>query len=955
MPHSAHATGKKQVLITQVSSFLGASLAKSYLAQNCAVWGLSTAKVAPDLITNPDFILGDIDLSQPPPHYLPQFDVIFALEPYTRSHQGLSHVPEISPAVRNIVSLGENLPTKVFVIAPITAGPDFYDYLVRGDPDLKKSLKLFLVGDLYGPGMSLDTTGLLANLIGQAVKTDKIILENEGLAPVYPAYITDVIFAANKIVFGESPKSVYFLASEPAKTALTCAYEIQNAASLACGKQLGLFFAGPPGVTTPEPQILVRTGDLGFIPKVELAAGLKNTFDYFVSKGLIEFSQVKPVSTQPQRFSPRPQPPVQMPASPAGGSVARTDRFPKVPRVNLNLRSKNLLLGVVAIIILATAKTGLDIVLATRSLKKAQENLLAGNFSAAAKAAENARKSATAAANKTQFFPYRSLHIALEGVTLGAGSLNYFILGAQDMSKNLANLTSPESKNGRYDLETPSANFKKAASLASQAATLLSQVHKAPFQKSITKAHDSFLTLSHAASSAFELTTLTNDLTGAGSKKTYLVLLQNNTELRPGGGFIGNFAQVEFDEGKLQNITVEDIYTIDGQLQEKIEPPKELSQKLGLGRLYLRDSNWSGDFAINAKTARDLFKKETGRDVDGVVATDLTLVQSILTKIGPIKLSDYNEEIGADNLFERGEYHSEVGFFPGSTQKRDFFAALSRTLINRLLSEKNTANIPALIETIRQGLREKHLMATFDNPTLSTYVATHGWDQPLPQRTANPADDTGQTRDFLGLVEANLGANKVNRFLERKISYEMTVGRDADLLAKLTIAYTNNSAAETWPGGKYVNFLRVYAPFAAGLEDFKLSIPPQVPAEPKPVKQPSAREDNVIDKNDVEVTLQGNLTVFVTFVEVPVSSTQVVTFTYRIPKNIKLETAPTYHLYIQKQAGTGADPLEFKFNLPSYLLVKSVNGDQKYQGQQNLSITTDLATDRQFEIEVAKK
>ncbi len=87
----------------------------------------------------------------------------------------------------------------------------------------------------------------------------------------------------------------------------------------------------------------------------------------------------------------------------------------------------------------------------------------------------------------------------------------------------------------------------------------------------------------------------------------------------------------------------------------------------------------------------------------------------------------------------------------------------------------------------------------------------------------------------------------------------------------------------------------------------------------------------------------------------PIKSTKEVSFTYRIPKNIKLETAPVYHLYIQKQPGTGNDPLELRFNLPSYLKVESVNGNSQEANLQNLLINTDLSTDREFEIEVTKR
>ena len=189
-------------------------------------------------------------------------------------------------------------------------------------------------------------------------------------------------------------------------------------------------------------------------------------------------------------------------------------------------------------------------------------------------------------------------------------------------------------------------------------------------------------------------------------------------------------------------------------------------------------------------------------------------------------------------------------------------------------------------------------MLSLDSPNLSTYTKSKGWDNLLPPQSFNPADDSFETRDFLSISEANVGANKVNNELTRKIDYDMTVGRDADLVAKLKITYTNKSQANTWPGGTYVNFLRLYVPKGT------------TPFEVKNSQNSTLK--------DVQVTSQNNLTVLSTFVEVPIKSTREFEISYRIPKNIKLEKAPTYHVYFQKQPGTDSDPFNFSFNLPSY-------------------------------------
>lgn len=947
-----------QVLVTDVGSYLGASLAESLLAQNCAVFGIGHSPLIANLLEKPKFTLLELDLAQPLPSYLPHFGFVFYLLPST-PYQPPFSLLTLAPATTQIIGLAKEDRSQVLVLAKLASDSSLYEYLAPTD-QIKRNLKLFLVGDLYGPGMPLlaNQENELANLLFQAVKTDKVILSDEGLAIIYPAYISDVVFAINKFVFGNNPGHVHCLVSESATVALTAAYEIQNAARVVLGKELGLFFGGP---AITQPQSIIKISNLDFSPKVKLAQGLKTTFEYFVNKGLV--ARPQPQQSSRSTFPMFTTQPVtssqqlildQIMAKPANKNFPLTF---KIPQFSFKPRIKTALFLVLIFLLLFLGKTIFDIYWGVTNLKKVQGILADGDFTKAKKLAQRATSSFKAATSKTQLlllpvtpiFPktVKSFNLTLAGVVAGGESLFYFSAGGEVLVKNLAVITTKESPTTSLDLETPLVNFKKAYLYSAKALSLvkLASEENSPDQgkgilvSKLKTGLESLEKLNSFSQQAADLVNLTGDFTGIGSQKTYLLLLQNNAELRPGGGFIGNFGLVEFEKSRLKNITVEDIYTIDGQLQDKIEPPRQLKEKLGISQYFLRDSNWSGDFELNATVARDFFRKETGKNVDGVIAVDLTLVQNLLAKTGPIYLADYSEEITAQNLFERGEYYAEIGFFPGSTQKRDFFGSLSRALISRLLASFSTANPNisslALLEVIKEGIEQKHLLFSLDNPNLASFIRTKGWNHPLPPVLFNPGDDSVQTRDFLAISEANLGANKANRFLERKISYEMTIGRDADLVSRLTITYTNASLAEAWPAGKYLNFLRVYIPPAASLFEF--------------------RNGGKTDLKEVEITNQGNLTVLATYVEVPVKSTHQVSFSYRLPKNIKLEKVPYYHLYVQKQPGTEKDLFEFKFNLPGYLVTKSVNDDDQYSSRQNLTIQTDLATDRQFQIEVAKK
>ncbi len=955
MDHSAHTNSK--ILIINVGSYLGASLAKSFLVAGFEVYGVGSSPLIGDLLYDHHFTLLEFDLSQPVPSHLPRFDIIFDLSSLSKVKPGSFPFPHLPPSALNIISHARTKSTPLFMFAPISVDTQIYDYLAK-DEQTQELLNVFLVGDVYGPGMDLapkEPVGevVLQELITQAVTADKVILENEGLKIIYPAYITDVIFAVHKFITEKSSKNIRFLVSESPETSLSVSYEIQKALAAASKKEIGLFFIDSHIATGLEAQTAIRIHDLGFSPKVGLAEGLKNTFEFFAPQNQAQTSI-------PQSNQPATHLPVQLPNYPTTKLPNKFQRFTVIRARTAEFstklsfpksRAKSVIAAVISLIILAAVFTVVDIYRGISNLKDSQKAFTSGDLEKARKMVRNATASfdrdreiinfALYPANFVFPGPTKSINYSLKSASLTSSSLSYFIDGTGILMKDLSLVSSKQVNQEAMDTDTPIADYRKAYLISQQAATSIKTAIQTSPKFMISRlqnAQNSIGELNNLSASTFEFTNLISDLTATESSKTYLILLQNNTELRPGGGFIGSYALMNFDSGRLKDVSVDDIYNVDGQLKEKIKPPKELTERLGLDQFYLRDSNWNPDFQKNAAIVRDFFKKETGKDVDGVIAIDLNFIQSLLGKTGPVKLASYQEEIGADNLFDKGEFHSEVGFVPGSTQKKDFFGSLSSALINRLIGNSDKVSPLGIVEAVKESLTQKHIMMIFDNPNLASYVHLKGWDAPLPPASFNPVDDSKETRDFLALAEANLGGNKVNKFIDRRITYEVTVGRDADLTAKLTINYKNNSLSDAWPTGKYINFLRVYVPAQANLLQIN--------------------NGGITDPKTVEVTGQNSLTTFATYVEVPTNSQKQVTFTYRVPKNIKLETAPIYHLYIEKQAGTEKDPLEFELNLPNYMVTKSLVQDGQAVQQittQNLDIQTDLSTDRQFKIEIAKK
>ena len=305
-------------------------------------------------------------------------------------------------------------------------------------------------------------------------------------------------------------------------------------------------------------------------------------------------------------------------------------------------------------------------------------------------------------------------------------------------------------------------------------------------------------------------------------EKRYLILLQNQMELRPTGGFLGSYAIVQLKNGKLIELSVQDIYEPDGRVTEHIEPPGPIQEAFQLGTLRLRDANWDPDFPKTAETLMWYFKKAGEGEFDGVIATNLLVFQEVLKGVGPIKLVDYGEEITAGNLWEKTQFYSQDGFFPGSKQKREFLGDLGKGLQLKAADAGLFQKLKLLILAVKMA-NEKQIMIYSNELDLQTVLEAVGWGGEIRQGNC-PAWLAGCIADSLMIVEANLGVNKANCCVERQARLEVNKAGNG-LEYKLRLMYENNSGDSSW-GGEYKAWVRVLIPSSAGGEkEFWAEVP----------------------------------------------------------------------------------------------------------------------------------
>lgn len=307
----------------------------------------------------------------------------------------------------------------------------------------------------------------------------------------------------------------------------------------------------------------------------------------------------------------------------------------------------------------------------------------------------------------------------------------------------------------------------------------------------------------------------TPQILGQDKTKTYLLLFQNNMELRPTGGFIGSFGLLTFDKGRLTDLTVNDVYSADGQLNGHVEPPTPIRDYLGEANWWFRDSNWDPDFPTSAKRAEWFLDKELSKQVDGVVAVDLFPIKEILKSTGPVFLSDYNLNITSDNLYEETQSEVQNNFFPGTHQKASFLTTLSRNLLSEIVKLNPSQEIN-IVRSFYDGLDERHIQVYLHDSTSQVAVSALGWDGAVTL----PACGTNCYADLIGVVEANVGDNKANYYIDRSFNLDLTIN-SSTIDRKLTINLTNVANTALGPSGKYKDYLRILIPADASLVSAK--------------------------------------------------------------------------------------------------------------------------------------
>ena len=171
--------------------------------------------------------------------------------------------------------------------------------------------------------------------------------------------------------------------------------------------------------------------------------------------------------------------------------------------------------------------------------------------------------------------------------------------------------------------------------------------------------------------------------------RTYLVLVQNEHELRATGGFIAAVGRCLGRRRPFDGFDFDDSYALYSDRSTYPPAPLPMQQYMGIPLLVMRDANWSPDFPTTAQVARALYAQETGTQVDGVFTVDLNAVKQLIGALGALDVPGADEPITSDNIEQQVIRFWEKPVEASTTiasgmnkewfgQRKDFIPAIAR-------------------------------------------------------------------------------------------------------------------------------------------------------------------------------------------------------------------------------------------------------------------------------------
>ncbi len=314
---------------------------------------------------------------------------------------------------------------------------------------------------------------------------------------------------------------------------------------------------------------------------------------------------------------------------------------------------------------------------------------------------------------------------------------------------------------------------------------------------------------------------------GISSPANYLIEVLDSTELRPAGGFIGNYGIATLSGGRLASTHITDVDLLDKPYEmagHRIAYPLSYTwfqHYLVPSTWSFRDSNLDADFPTAARYGEATYKQEGGNiAVQGVIAITPALIQKALAITGPIYVPEYKEMVSAQNLVALIHFHQLGGSAAGegsdlipspdghSSLRKRFTELLAEHFFARV-QQLSAKALPEFLQLMANSLRTKDIQMYFNAAGAEHILQLLGVDGTIQSPPG----------DHLFIVDANISPNKANSFIVTTVNDQVTIDAQGNAHHRTSISYAWTLPGKNYGSPTYRDYTRVYAPLDSILTD----------------------------------------------------------------------------------------------------------------------------------------
>ena len=390
---------------------------------------------------------------------------------------------------------------------------------------------------------------------------------------------------------------------------------------------------------------------------------------------------------------------------------------------------------------------------------------------------------------------------------------------------------------------------------------------------------------------------------GIESPRKYLVLFQNDAEIRATGGFLTGYAIIEVNKGKINTVLSDDIYKLDEKFTKRIPAPEPIKKHHpNVPYWYLRDQNLSPDFKASMETFMPNYALTGSPKVDGVIAVDTQMLVELLKVTGRIGVPGYgNFSADEDPRCNCPQVFYELQLLAGGEEsvvwdsvsgkiikapanygnRKAFLGPLMYSVLANTLAQPKS-KVPQLVDSVFRAIAAKHVLLYFFDDTAQSGVESFN----LAGRVRD------SQADYLMVVDTNFSGAKTNIWVTYKADQKIEVSGDGSVIKTLALTYSNpqTTAVKITEArnlnGLFRDWHRVYVPQGSELIEA------------------TGYETGQAVSSDL------GKTVFEGFFTLAPGNTKPIVIKYKLPTKLK----SPYKLLIQKQGGSKIFPYTISVN-----------------------------------------